>query len=202
MIASDPAPSVPPAYNPMAPWGYDYMRVRSNTFVSYTGFNGNIEFNINASESERWISTKHSYMSARLRIVVTDELGNRGTLQPFVNTGVSREAATEVSIPYISPNPAGCLCSAVSSEIKEENISLNQNIGKCNTLYRTLYESKLENKTVNASNSIKYMNFADADVTENKGAMLTDYFTGYPNTLTNVSEHKLFVLKNMMGFNK
>ena len=64
-VQSNPSPS---SYNPMAPWGYDYMLVRSNTFVSYTGFNGDVDFNINASESERWISSKNSYLSARLRI--------------------------------------------------------------------------------------------------------------------------------------
>ena len=205
MISSDSIPSAQPSYNPSAqstPWGYDYTRVRSNTFVSYTGFNGDIEFNINASESERWISTKNSYLSARLRIVMTDEAGNVSTLQPIVNAGVSRAAATKVSIPYISPNPAGCLFSAVACDIKEENVSLNQNIGQTNTLFRTLYESKSENETINNSNPIKYMNFADVDTTENKGAMLTDYFTGYPNGLTNFSGHKLFALKNMMGFNK
>ena len=192
------------SYNPQEPWGYDYMRVRSNTFVSYTGFNGDIEFNVNASESERWISTKNSYLSARLRIVMTNEAGVAGTLQPILNSG-TRIAPTKVSIPYISPNPAGCLFGAVSCDIKEENVSLNQNIGQCNTLYRTLYESKAENETINASNPIKYMNFADADgIAENKSAILTDYFD-YPvayNALTNFTGHKLFALKNMMGFNK
>ena len=176
-----------PSYTPSEPWGYDYMRVRSNTFLSYTGFNGDIEFNVNASESERWISTKHSYLSARLRIVMTNEAGVAGALQPIVNAG-TRLVPTTICIPNISPNPAGCLFGAVSTDIKEENVSLNQNIGQCNTLYRTLYESKAENETINASNPIKYMNFADVDITANKGAMLTDYFTSYQDAYNGLNK--------------
>ena len=78
------------------------------------------------------------------------------------------------------------LFSAVSSDIKEENVSLNQNIWQCNTLYRTLYESKAENESVHASNPLTYTSFADANVTEDKRAVLTDYFTSYPEAYNNL----------------
>ena len=49
----------PPAYAPeQLPWGFDYYRVKSNSNVSYDGFNGEIEYKMNASESERCISQK------------------------------------------------------------------------------------------------------------------------------------------------
>jgi len=189
------------------PWGYGFNRVKSTGTVNYDSFNGDIEFNINASESERWISPKNSYLSIKLRIIQTDETGTAGLLAPIVNTGVSKAAATLVSVPYIAPNPAAALFSAVSCNIGEENISNNQNIAQSNTLYRSLYESKLEQDTVNSTNPIKYMSLADTDITANKSAVLSEYFgsapnTGYPNNLANLSNRKLFALKNMMGFNK
>ena len=36
------------------PWGYNYTRIRSNGSINYDSFNGDIEFNINNPESERW----------------------------------------------------------------------------------------------------------------------------------------------------
>ena len=77
-------------------WGYDYTRVRSTGSVNYDSF----EFNVNVSESERWISPKNSYLSIRLRIVQTDEAGVAGLLAPIVNIGASKTGATICSIPY------------------------------------------------------------------------------------------------------
>ena len=120
---------------------YKHVRIKSTGTVNYDSFNGDIEFNVNASESEseRWISPKNSYLSIKLRIIQTDETGTAGLLAPIVNTGVSKAAAKLVSIPYIAPNPAAALFSAVSWNIGEENISYNQNIAQSNTLYRSLY---------------------------------------------------------------
>jgi len=54
---SMPMPSAPPApYSetaPLVPWGFDYARVKSNNAVNYDSFTGDIEFTVNASESER-----------------------------------------------------------------------------------------------------------------------------------------------------
>ena len=189
------------------PWGYDLTRVRSNGSVNYDSFNGDIEFNVNNNESERWISPKNSYLSIRLRIIQTDETGTAGMLAPIVNTGVSKAAATLVSIPYISPNAAAGLFSAVTCNIGDEVISNNQNISQCNTLYRTLYESRLEQETVNSTNPIKCMSITDTDINANKSSTLAEHFstapnTGYNNALTNFTNRKLFALNNMMGFNK
>ena len=175
----------------MDPYGYDYMRVRSNGSVSYDNFNGDIEFNVNNNESERWISPKNSYLSIRLRIVQTDETGVAGCLAPIVNTGVSKVAGTLLSIPFINPNPASTLFTAVTFNIGEETISNNQNIATCNTLYRSLYESRDEQETVNSTNPIKCMNITDTDITANKSGIMTDYFTGYNDALTNFSNRKL-----------
>ena len=68
-------------------WGYDYARVRANSCRAYESFSGNLEFTLNASESERWISTKNSYLSIRLRILQSDESGHITQLNPIVNAG-------------------------------------------------------------------------------------------------------------------
>ena len=185
--------------NTNVPWGFDYVRCRSNGSVNYDSFNGDIEFHLNSSESERWISTKNSYLAIRLRIIQSDETGTIGTLSPIVNTctGSTKSTATKVSIPYIAPNPCASLFTAVSCDIGDQNISLNQNIAQGNTLYRILYESRLEQDTVNSTNPIKCMTIYDEDTTENKNFILSDAFSGttYPNTLNNFSNHKLFALK-------
>jgi len=139
--------------------------------------------------------------------VQTDEAGLTGFLGPFVNTGANKAGATLVSIPYISPNPGACLFQAVSCDIGEENISNTQNIAQTNTLYRSLYESKTEQDTVNATNPIRYITLYDTDINANKASILSEYFshapnTGYPNNLANFTNRKLFALKNMLGFNK
>ena len=189
------------------PWGYDYVRVKANGNVNYDSFNGEIEFNINNSESERWISPKNSYLSIRLRIVQTDETGQFGLLSPIVNIGTSKGGATLLSVPYINNNVGASLFSAVTCNIGEETISNNQNIAQCNTLHRSLYESRLENESVCATNPIKFMNINNTDVTPNKSLSLPELFSSAPNTgyngaLTNFSNRKVFATKNMLGFNK
>ena len=104
-------------------WGFDYMRVRSNSDVKYDNFNGDIEFVVNNNESERYINPKNSYLSLRLRIVQTDETGVAGNLAPIVNKGATKAAATLMSIPYINPNPAASLFTGVSFNLGEEMIS-------------------------------------------------------------------------------
>ena len=200
--------SAPPG-GEFQPWGYDYSRIRSTGSVNYDSFNGDIEFNVNASESERWISPKNSYLSIRLRIVQTDETGAAGLLAPIVNIGASKAGATVCSIPYIAPNPGAALFSAISFNIGDDNISNNQNIAQSNTLYRSLYESKLEQETVNSTNPIKYMKIKDTDVVSsvNKAQYLSDYFksapnTGYTDANVALTNHKIFALDNMMEFNK
>ena len=61
------------------PWSFDYVRCRSNGSVNYDSFNGDFEFHLNSSESERWISTKNSYLAIRVRIIQSDETGTIST---------------------------------------------------------------------------------------------------------------------------
>ena len=61
----------------------------------------------------------------------------------------------------------------------------------------------MEQNTVNSTNPIKYMNFSEFDTTINKACPYSnDIFPGYPNTLTNLSNHQLYAMKNLLGYNK
>ena len=92
---------------------------------------------------------KNCYNSIRLRVNQTDATGTIGRLSPIVNTGVSKAAATYVSIPYINPNPGACLFSSVSCDIGGQTFSLNQNIAYVNTIYRELCKSENKQRSVN-----------------------------------------------------
>ena len=98
-----------------------------------------------------------------------------------MNTGGNKAGATLISIPYISPNPGACLFQAVSCDIGEENMSNTQNIAQTNTLYRSLYESKTEQETVNATNPIRFMTLYDAYMNANNTSTLAEYFSHGPN---------------------
>ena len=138
-------------------------------------------------------SKKNCYNSIRLRVNQTDAAGTIGRLSPIVNTGVSKAAATYVSIPYINPNPGACLFSPVSCGIGGQRFSLNQNIAYVNTIYRELYESENEQRSVNSTNPINVMSLQDTDI--NKTTILSDSFTGYPTTLSTLSNRQLYALK-------
>ena len=165
-----------------SPWGYSYVRCKSNQTVNYDSFNGDIEFQIPNHESEEYINPLACYVSVKLRIVQTDEAGvgaggqTNGLLAPIINTG-TRAAPTLLSIPYINPNPVANLFTAVSCDVAGNNVSLNQNIAPLNTLYRTLYESRVEQDTVNSTNAIVPMKLLDTDTTANRSSNMTDYFS-------------------------
>ena len=66
-----------------------------------------------------------------------------------------------------------------------------------------LYESKLEQETVNSTNPIKLMTTKDADtIGVAKTAVLGDYFATAYGGGTALTNRKLWALNNMTNFNK
>ena len=65
------------------PYGYEVTKVKYNQTLNYDNFTGDISFSF-TTEAEKW-------MSIQLRITMTDDLGNIGTLKPIINIG-TREA--------------------------------------------------------------------------------------------------------------
>ena len=93
---------------------------------------------------------------------------NVSTLKPIITGGAARNVATLVGIPYINNNPIPCLFKAISCEIGNQLISMNQNIASVNTIHKTLYESSNEENSVNSLCPIHLPNLTDADVQLNK----------------------------------
>ena len=96
----------------------------------------------------------------KLNITMTDENGNAGPLRPIINTG-TRAAPTNISIPYLSVNPAICFWNNGICNVDTKQLSLIPEIQQTNTLYRMIFESVAENKSVNAQNSLTPPNIDD-----------------------------------------
>ena len=85
----------------------------------------------------------------------------------------------------------------VSCDIAGENITYQQNIAPINTLYRTLYESRQEQPTINSTNKLVPMSLLDADCQPNKPMTpLLDYWGDNPNVNTAATG----ILHNLTGF--
>ena len=96
----------------------------------------------------------------KLNITMTDENGNAGPLRPIINSG-TRAAPTNISIPYLSVNPAICFWLNGICNVDTKQLSLIPEIQQTNTLYRMIFESVAENKSVNAQNSLTPPNIDD-----------------------------------------
>jgi len=117
-----------------------------------------------------------SYISVQVQIIQTREgyasnNGNIGpnttgtyTLEPIVNLG-SRLVPTAVSVPYLTQAPGLALFQNVTCNIKGQTITNFQNAQSVNALYKMLYESQLEQKTVNSTNAINPLDTKDVDTT-------------------------------------
>ena len=194
------------------PFGYEVTKVKSNQTLNYDNFTGDISFSF-TPEAEKWISPKNTFITIQLRITMTDDLGNIGTLKPIINIG-TRAAPTVVSIPFINSNPVPALFSAISCEIGNQLISMTQNVASVNTLYKTLYESANEQSSVNSLCPINPLKIVDVDVVSNKpgAAILTDYYVANSNNATvpttnpwpalTLSGHQIYAIKNQLGFNR
>ena len=69
-----------------SPKGYGFDEILSSPQLTGSGMPTEISFSIPQSP-EKWIVGKHSYISMKLNITMTDEAGNVGPLRPIVNNG-------------------------------------------------------------------------------------------------------------------
>ena len=184
------------------PFGFSYQRVKSNTSIQEGSWYGEYQFDF-MSESEEWISMKNCYISVLMDVVQCNEGGYdttnayKNVLQPIVNAGGTRPTATDISIPYVNQNPLVNLFQVISCDIAGENITYQQNIAPINTLYRTLYESRQEQPTINSTNKLVPMSLLDADCQPNKPMTpLLDYWGDNPNVNTAATG----ILHNLANF--
>ena len=146
-----------------APYGYDLVEIPSNPSVSSsTNIGGNnIRFVIDQSENYVY-NTKNSYLSIQLQTVMVDEAGTARTLQPIVNAG-TRAVPTAISIPHICPNPVASIIDTAKAVSKGVEINNIQYASATDTIYRMLFESKLEQETAASLSAIKPMSQNDEE---------------------------------------
>ena len=145
-------------------YGYDMLEmVGSPCISSSTSFSGDITFPINQPGNNVYIVGKQSYFSAQLNIVMTREDGSQHPLEPIINDG-TRLAPTAISVPYLCNSPAGAFSQNMTNYLKGEQITNFQYAQSATTLYRILYETKEEQKTVNSLNGINPVSLDDIDI--------------------------------------
>ena len=204
------------------PFGFSYQRVKSSQNFQLGNFQGEYQFDF-MSESEEWISMKNCYISLIVDVIHCNEGGYsanayQNVLQPIVNvssaTPKTRITATQISIPYLNQNPLVNFFQMISCDIAGENITYQTNVAAVNTLYRTLYESRAEQPTINSTNKLVPMSLTEADCQPNKpSSMLSDYWADNNNVAGNagimankanisLSNRQIWALGQMYGFNK
>ena len=204
------------------PFGFSYQRVKSSQNFQLGNFQGEYQFDF-MSESEEWISMKNCYISLIVDVIHCNEGGYsanayQNVLQPIVNASSAnpktRITATQISIPYVNQNPLVNFFQMISCDIAGENITYQTNVAAVNTLYRTLYESRQEQPTINSTNKLVPMSLAEADCQPNKpSSMLSDYWADNNNVAgaagimankanISLSNRQIWALGQMYGFNK
>ena len=155
-------------------YGWDMLEVPSIPCVSSsTNMGGNnIKFTIEQPEDIVY-NGKNSYLTVQLQIVQVREDGTTTKpLEPIINSG-TRIKPTGISIPHLTQNPLGSIFDTIKLVISATDVNNYQYAGTTNTLYRMLFESKLEQETVNSTSKIVPMSQEDQDDT--LGVMYDNY---------------------------
>ena len=151
-----------------AVYGWDLVEIPSNPSVSSsTNIGGNnIKFTIEQGE-DIVDNGKNCYLTAQLQIVQGREDGVTMTpLEPMINTGTPAHTSA-ISIPHLTQNPLGAILDTMKLGIDTNDVNNYQYAGSASTLFITLFESNLEQETVNFTSTIKFMNQDDQDTTIN-----------------------------------
>ena len=151
-----------------AVYGWDLLEVPSSPSVSSsTNIGGNnIKFTIEQGEDIVY-NGKNCYLTAQLQIVQVREDGVTMTpLEPIINTG-TRAHPSAISIPHLTQNSLGAILDTMKLVIDTNDVKNYQYASSASTLYRSLFESKVEQETVNSTSKINVMNQDDQDTTKN-----------------------------------
>jgi len=198
----------------MMPLGFSAQRVKSTQPVILGNFTSEYVFDM-MSESDEYISIKNSYMSVNMQIFQVNETASQTDqrLQPIVNAN-TRAAPSNLSIPYINPNPIANLWQTVTADIAGQTICNIQNVAPVNTLYRMLFESKNEQQTINSTNKLAVMSIKEQGCvpiwfSSMSDASLQDTYSDNPHVTAMIagntaklSTRQLWAMDNQYGFNR
>ena len=187
-------------------YGYDFIEVSSSPSISSSStFNNDIKFQIEQPTSA-YISGKNSYASIGLQIVMTRSDSTTHTLEPIINAG-TRAVPTCISVPYICQNPGSAFFQNIACSVNNNELTNYQQAPQTSTLYRMLYESPNEEKSVNCTNGIIPMDSDDMSVAV--GTIYNDYTSlaakmgSGENALGGLfSKRMIWALKNQYNFDK
>jgi len=198
----------------MMPLGFSAQRIKSTQPVVIGNFNSEYVFDM-MSESDEYISIKNSYMSVNMQIFQVSETTQQTDqrLQPIVNNG-ARATPSNLSIPYINPNPIANLWQTVTADIAGQTICNIQNVAPVNTLYRMLFESRSEQETINSTNKLAVMSIKEQGCVPTWFSSVSDGYlqeTYSDNTnvtgmiagnTTKLSSRQIWAMNNQYGFNR
>ena len=133
----------------MAPYGYEYKQTRSSQAVQWSGnFNSTIPF-IFKTDTNRWVKPRECYLAVKLRIVQTNAALDQLTLRP-----ISDANGNITCYPYIVKNPLGVLWNQAKCLINDKLISNMNEVSATNTLYKTIYDTRTMQETIESTNPI------------------------------------------------
>ena len=146
----------------MAPYGYEYKQTRSSQAVQWSGnFNSTIPF-IFKTDTNRWVKPRECYLAVKLRIVQTNAALDQLTLRP-----ISDANGNITCYPYIVKNPLGTLWNQAKCLINDRLISNMNEVSATNTLYKTIYDTRTMQETIESTNPI-FLPIFDNFSTRNK----------------------------------
>ena len=120
---------------------------------------------------------------------------------PISNHG-SRAVPENIYVLDLSNNPGGCLFETMKCLFRNNEITILQNAGNVNTIYRMLYERKGEQKRVYSTNASNPLSMEDSAVIT--GVMHDDYValaekleaTSAAYISEKISKHMIWAMKN------
>ena len=131
----------------MPPQGYEYVICKSSQSVQWSGnFTGQIPFTLK-TPNRKWCKPRECYLAVKLRVDQLDGAGNHTPLKPF-----SGANGNFTCFPYLSKNPVSTLFTTGKVLVNDKLISNMNELSATNTLFKTIYETRSMQETIESTN--------------------------------------------------
>ena len=119
--------------------GYEYVVCKSTQSVQWGAFAGQIPFTFK-TPTDRWCKPRESYLAVKLRAIYND-----GTNQvPIKTIGTT-------CIPYFVKNPVSVMFTTGKVLVQDSLISNMNELSATNTLFKTIYDTKSMQETIEST---------------------------------------------------
>ena len=133
--------------------GYEYVMCKSSQSVQWSGFSGQISFTFK-TPARKWCRGRECFMAVKPRIVYND-----GTNQ------IPMKKIDNCCTPYISKNPCSVLFSTGKCLVNDKLISNMNELSSTNTLFKTIFDTKAMQDTVESTCPILPQSIAEDRLT-------------------------------------